>query len=254
MEKLILEICANSLTSALTAQLGGADRIELCENLNAGGTTPGFGTLSLARKFMYIPIHVLIRPRPGDFLYNDSEFATMKMDINACKELELNGVVLGILNEDGSIDKDRCRQLVELARPMSVTFHRAFDMCNDPIQALEDIIELGFDRLLTSGQSTQVPDGALLIHKLVAQAADRIKIMPGSGINAENLHLILRATLAKEVHMSAGEWYQSAMQFRHPHTRLANDPKDDYQFYATSLEKVKLIRDLLDTFVQNPDL
>jgi copper homeostasis protein len=121
-------------------------------------------------------------------------------------------------------------------------------MCRDPFEALEDLIELGVDRLLTAGQSTKVPEGAILLHQLVARADGRIKIMPGSGVNAENIELILRATLAQEVHMTAGEWYQSAMEFQHPHTRLSDDPKDDYRFYATSIDKVQEIRNILDSF------
>jgi copper homeostasis protein len=240
-----LEICANSLSSAMAAQAGGADRIELCENLSAGGTTPGFGTLTLARKMLTIPIHVLIRPRPGDFLYNEAEFASMKMDIHACKEMEINGVVIGMLNPDGTIDTRRCKELVELARPMSVTFHRAFDLCADPFQAMEEIIDLDFDRILTAGQESKVTAGALLLHQLVQKAGDRIIIMPGSGINTDNINLILEATMASEVHMTAGSWMPSHMEFRHPRTRLSEPPEDDFRKYETDVMKVRDMKDLL---------
>lgn len=248
MSEILLEICANSLNSALAAEAGGADRVELCENISSGGTTPAFGTLSLAKKLLSIPIHVLIRPRPGDFLYNEAEFACMKMDINACKEMEIDSVVIGILKSDGSIDSERCKELIEIARPMSVTFHRAFDLCIDPYAALEEIIALGCDRLLSSGQETKVTRGALLLHQLNKQAAGRIVIMPGSGVNEENIKLILDATLSNEIHMSAGQWMPGLMNFRHPRTHLSDSADDDYRVYQTSAEKVRAIKTILNNY------
>lgn len=249
-----LEICANSIASAMAAQAGGADRIELCENLNAGGTTPGFGTMTLARKLLNIPIHVLIRPRPGDFLYSEAEFACMKMDIHACKEMEINGVVIGILKKDGQIDVDRCLELAELARPMSLTFHRAFDLCADPYRALEEIIELGFDRILTAGQESNVTAGALFLHQLSRKAEGRISIMPGSGVNEDNVSLILEACGATEIHLTAGSWLTSAMEFHHPRTRLSNPAEDDFRVYETNPVRVRAIRTLLDTYSQKTGL
>jgi copper homeostasis protein len=246
MNKIALEICANSLTSAMAAQAGGADRIEICENLFAGGTTPSFATLSLARQFLQIPVHVLIRPRPGDFLYSETEFATMKLDIMACQELKLDGVVIGILTPNGQIDKKRCEELLNVARPMSVTFHRAFDLCCDPLAALEDLIGLGFDRLLTAGQEKQVPEGVRLIRQLVDQAAGRIKIMPGSGITEENVAGILKTTGVNEIHLTAGHWEKGSMQYIHPRCRLSDRPDEDFTVYTTSIERVKQFRILLD--------
>lgn len=251
---ILLEICANSIASAMAAQAGGADRIELCENLNAGGITPGFGTMTLVRKLLQIPVHVLIRPRPGDFLYTDAEFACMKMDIHACKEMEINGVVLGILKKDGHVDTERCAELLELARPMSVTFHRAFDLCADPFRALEEIIDMGFDRILTAGQESNVTAGALMLHQLGNKAGERISIMPGSGVNAENVHLILDASGAKEIHLTAGHYLPSSMEFRHPRTHLSNPPDDDFRVYESDALKVRTLRNLLDTYDQSREL
>src|ERR1700754_1151564 len=160
-----LEVCANSLTSALAAQDGGAVRVELCENLNEGGTTPSHGQILMARKLLNIKLYPLIRPREGDFLYNDLEFEIMKADIKHCIDAGCDGVVIGILNTDGSIDKQRCTELLHIAkkRGLGVTFHRAFDMCADLNQGLEDIIEMGFDLILTSGGKSTAIEGANII-------------------------------------------------------------------------------------------
>jgi copper homeostasis protein len=160
----MIEICANGLQSALNAQMGGAARVELCDNLYAGGTTPSAGTIRLARKYLSIALHVLIRPRGGDFLYNAHELEIMKDDIRFCKDAGVEGVVIGILNADGTIDTERTAELIELARPMYVTFHRAFDMCHDATEALEQLIQLNVDCLLTSGQKNKASDGATAFH------------------------------------------------------------------------------------------
>lgn len=211
---MLLEICANSLESAMNAQEGGADRIELCENLSEGGTTPSYGLLTLTRQHLRIPVHVLIRPRAGDFLYNDLEFEVMKSDITLCKELGFEGVVLGLLNADGSIDMERTRILTELASPLSVTFHRAFDCCSNPKQALEDIIACGCDRILTSGLKATAEEGAALLEKLVDQSKRRISIMPGSGIHSANIARLKSRISATEWHASAKAPAESAMQYQ----------------------------------------
>ena len=210
---MILEICANSVHSALAAQEAGAQRIELCENLGEGGTTPSFGTISVARKLLAIDIYVLIRPRAGDFLYSDEEFEVMKADIEACKKLNCNGVVIGLLTQDGQIDIERTRELVLLAQPMSVTFHRAFDRCKDPFKALEEIIEVGCERVLTSGLKGAAYDASSLLKKLVIQAQNRISIMPGAGINSGNIKAIKVATGAHEFHSSAKMERSSLMNY-----------------------------------------
>ena len=212
--KIIIEVCANSLESALIAQKEGADRIELCQSLNEGGLTPSAGTLKAAREALSIEIHVLIRPRAGDFCYSEIELAEMKADIKYAKELGIDGVVFGILNQDGNINKAACTEFINLAKPMTLTFHRAFDMSKDPIKALSDLIELGFDRLLTSGQQNKAFEGIHLINKLVDIADNRIVIMAGSGINAENIQQIKAETGVNNCHVSASSRIESIMKFQ----------------------------------------
>ncbi len=213
---MILEICSNSLQSAINARDGGADRIELCENLAGGGTTPSYGLLTQTRRHLQIPVHVLIRPRTGDFLYSDLEVEWMKEDIRLCKALGFEGVVLGLLNADGSIDMERTRILTELASPMSVTFHRAFDTCRDPEQGLEDVFACGCDRILTSGLKPTAEEGAELLDKLIVQAAQRIIIMPGSGIQSGNIARLKDQIRAVEWHASAKVPAESGMQYENP--------------------------------------
>lgn len=217
-----LEICAGSLTSALNAQKGGAHRVELCDNLNEGGTTPSPGMIIQAVKLLDIPVFVLVRPRPGDFLYSDEEFEAMKEDVLFCKGHEAKGVVLGILQADGSVDIERTGELVALARPMKVTFHRAFDRVTDPFMAMEDIISLGIERILTSGQATSALAGAELIEQLINKANNRIIIMPGSGITELNVSELITRTGAREVHASLRSPVESRMQYRN---EFVNDGK-----------------------------
>ena len=202
---MILEICANSVTSALAAQAGGAQRVELCTNLAQGGTTPSYGEIALARKLLHIRLFVLIRPRPGDFVYSDLEYSIMRADMERAISLGCDGIVLGILKPDGHIDKERCKPLVDMAKSarLAITFHRAFDVVADQLQALEDIIDLGCDRILTSGAQQTAMAGADTIAQLVKAAADRIIIMPGSGINEANIAELKWITGATEFHTSA---------------------------------------------------
>lgn len=213
---MVLEICASSIHSALAAQTGGAQRIELCENLGEGGTTPSFGTISLSKKLLQIDVYVLVRPRAGDFLYSEEEFEIMKADIENCKALGCEGVVIGLLKRDGEIDVKRTRELVELAAPMGVTFHRAFDRCKDPFKALEEVISTGCERILTSGLKNTALDAIGLLKGLIEQAADRIIIMPGAGINATNIKDLKEKTNAKEFHSSAKRVQASLMEFQNP--------------------------------------
>jgi copper homeostasis protein len=209
-----LEICIDNIESAIDVQYAGADRVELCSNLIEGGTTPGFGIIASARNNLNIGLNVLIRPRGGDFLYTDLEYDIMRRDIDICGELGVNGIVLGILSSGGVIDVERTAKLIEFARPMSATFHRAFDMCSDPVMGLEDVIASGADRLLTSGQKNKAKEGAELIGQLVVQAGDRIIIMPGGGINESNIDWIARSTRAKEFHLTGRKVIESEMIFR----------------------------------------
>lgn len=210
---MILEICANSVHSALAAQNAGAQRIELCENLGEGGTTPSYGTISITRKLLKIDIYVLIRPRAGDFLYSDEEFEVMKADIEICKKLNCDGVVIGLLTKDGEIDVVRTRELVMLAKPMGVTFHRAFDRCKDPFKALEEIIQVGCERILTSGLKESAFEASSLLKELVDQAKNRISIMPGAGVNSLNVKWLSEKTGAHEFHSSAKREKVSFMKY-----------------------------------------
>lgn len=209
--KIKLEICAQSITSALAAQEGGADRIELCTALEVGGLTPSPATMLAAKRLLSIPVCVLIRPRPGDFIYSDLEYDCIKRDVEWCKQNGMDGVVIGILNKDATIDIPRMRELAELARPMQVVCHRAFDQTPDPNVALEQLIELGFDRVLTSGQAQNAVVGRDILRGLVAQANGRITVMPGNGVNTDNLAELIAYTGAPDFHTSAKHTVKSPM-------------------------------------------
>lgn len=222
--KFKLEICVDSVESAIYAQNAGADRVELCSNLMEGGTTPGPGTISSARQNLTIALNVIIRPRGGDFLYSDIDYDIMRRDIDMCGENGVNGIVVGILQPDGSIDVERTAKLIEFARPMSATFHRAFDMCNDPFKGLEDVISAGAKRLLTSGHRNKAEEGTDLIRELILQADNRIIIMPGSGININNISFIARNTGAREFHLTGRKVIDSDMIFRKQDISLGGIP------------------------------
>ena len=207
----ILETIAFNIDSCIAAQAAGASRIELCDNAGEGGTTPSYGFIKAARAVLKIDLFPIIRPRGGDFLYSDAEFEIMKTDVQICKELGCDGVVIGMLQEDTTIDKVRCAELVKIAYPMGVTFHRAFDRVIDAKKALEDIIEIGCERILTSGLYPNVMDGLENIKQLIALADHRIIIMPGSGVRASNIKFIIDATGATEIHSSARKNIDSKM-------------------------------------------
>lgn len=240
--KFKLEICVDSVQSAIDAQKAGASRAELCDNLSEGGTTPGFGTIASARQNLDIALHVLIRPRTGDFLYTKLEFDIMRRDVEICGEHGADGIVIGLLRSDGTIDTERTSELAELARPMSVTFHRAFDMCIDPVRGLEDIIASGADRLLTSGLKNIAAEGLVLLKELVIQSGDRIIIMPGSGINESNIETIARETQAKEFHLSARKVIDSLMIYRKEGITMGNVPGyNEYMRKVADPDKIKTI-------------
>jgi len=199
----VLEVAANSVASALAAEAGGAARVELCSALDVGGLTPSHAAIATACERLRIPVHVLIRPRAGDFVFDDLECEVMQRDIEVCKALGCAGVVLGVLTAEADVDVPRSRSLRNTAGGMSVTFHRAFDVTRDPERALDAIIAIGCDRLLTSGQQVGALAGAPLIRKLIGQARGRITIMPGGGITAQNIAAIAQATGAREFHASA---------------------------------------------------
>ncbi len=201
MEQIKLEICCGDMQSVLAAKEGGADRIELCQALEVDGLTPSAEMMAEAIG-LGIPVQVLIRPRKGDFVYDEAEVETMLKEIRLAKRLGANGVVIGALKSDGSIDEETIRRLVSEATGLSITFHRAFDVCSQPAEALEQIVSLGCHRLLTSGQAPSAEQGIPLIKKLVEQSGGRLIIMPGAGVNQENARRILSETGAHEIHGS----------------------------------------------------
>ena len=231
-----LEVCANSTQSAIEGQKGGAIRVELCDNLAEGGTTPSLSQIEKSRQLTDIQLNILIRPREGDFLYSDLEFEIMKRDIHHCGHRGCDGVVFGILNNDGSIDKKRNKELLDIARKygMNATFHRAFDRCKDLFSSLEDIVELRFDHILTSGGEKTAPEGKDILKKLIEQADNRIVIMPGGGITEENIHELAKYTGLKEFHGSFRRPVQSRMEY----FSSIDDP-EEYQILQTDANKVK---------------
>jgi copper homeostasis protein len=238
--KLFLEVCADSAENALVAQSAGAQRIEFCASLPEGGTTPSYAQIKIARKYLNIKLYPLIRPRGGDFLYTDLEFEIIKSDIRFCGETGCDGVVVGILNPDGTVDMKRNRELVEIARQygMGVTFHRAFDRSNHLFRAMEDIIDLGCERILTSGGYHTAIEGAEIIRQLIEQAAERIIIMPGSGVTPDNAADLIDQTGLKELHGTFRSRKSSAMQYWN--TQLSH-PGDEYEQWATDPEKIRAI-------------
>ena len=199
----LLEIAANSVESALAAQAGGADRVELCANLGEGGTTPSFGTIAIARERLRIPLHVLVRARSGDFVYSDAELEAMRRDIEACVRLDCDGIVIGALDAGGGIDMAACQALIEVASGLDITFHRAFDLVADRARALDAAVALGCARILTSGGADSAASGAAVIAADRAYANGRILLMAGAGITPANVAAVAAATGAVEVHASA---------------------------------------------------
>ena len=241
-----LEICVDSIESALNAQSAGADRVELCDNLIEGGTTPSYGTIISARGNLNILLNVIIRPRGGDFLYSDTEYDIMRRDIELCGESGVDGIVTGILTSDGKIDIDRTARLIELARPMSVTFHRAFDMCSDPVEGLEAIIQSGADRVLTSGQKKSADEGSELIYTLVKQSKGRIIIMPGSGVDEINIAGLAKKTGACEFHLTGRKSVDSEMKFRQQGISMSGiSGIDEFSRKIADTEKIKRIIEIL---------
>src|ERR1700761_314224 len=228
-----LEICLESVDSVIAADRGGAQRVELCANLLEGGTTPSAGTIRAARENAKIAINVMIRPRGGDFLYTDAEFASMQHDIRIAKELGADGIVLGLLSGGGTVDVERTRQLVELAAPLPVTFHRAIDVSRNLLEALEAVISTGAARVLTSGGEPSVVDGAAMVAKMVQAAKDCIIVMPGCGIRPDNVLSILETTGAREVHIALEKEIPSGMQFRKTEIPMGGVDGREYVRFVT---------------------
>jgi copper homeostasis protein len=215
-KKYLVEIATSDFITTAAAVEGGCQRIELCANLAEGGVTPSQGTIRQCREKFQVSLYPIIRPRGGDFLYTNDEFRIMLRDVQFCKQLGCDGIVIGLLNEDGSIDIKRTTVLVEAAYPLGVTFHRAFDRCRDPFEALEQLINIGCERILTSGQKPSAPDAIELIASLNKTADDRIIIMPGSGVRKENVKELADKTGCVEFHSSLRGKTKSKMEFIHP--------------------------------------
>lgn len=237
----ILEICAGSVASAIAARDGGAQRIELCAALEVGGVTPSAGLIAEARKVEGLVLNVIIRPRGGDFLYDSHEIACMEEDIRTCRRIGVDGVVIGALTAEGDIDTATCKRLINAADGMSITFHRAFDMCRNPQKALEELIALGCHRVLTSGQAPTAEAGTALLGELVEQADGRIIIMPGCGVNSNNAARILQATGANEIHASARKSVGSGMIYRNSSVSMGNSDSDEYARKETDVNEVRAI-------------
>lgn len=237
-----LEIIAFNIESCNISLASGASRIELCDNPGDGGTTPSYGFIKAARAALQIELYCMIRPRGGDFFYSDAEFEIMKADVLTAKQLGCDGVVIGLLNKDGTVDTARSKKLVELAYPMGVTFQRAFDRVKDPFAALEDIIATGCERILTSGLVPSCFDGAPLIAKLVQQADNRIVIMPGSGLRSSNVIDIAKITGATQFHTSARIFTDTQMEF------VVKAMEEDLKSVMVDGEEVKKIAELLKAY------
>lgn len=237
----VLEIASNSVASALAAQAGGADRVELFDNLGEGGTTPSYASIAVSRERLRIPLFVLIRPRPGDFHYDALETELMLRDIANCRQLGCDGVVIGALDVDGAVDMPLCRELVAAAGPLGITFHRAFDAARDLTDALEQVVELGCQRVLSSGGQASAGQGSAMLARLVAQAGERLSVMAGAGITPDNIAAIASVTGCREVHASAKASRVSGMRFRNADLRgLDND------WVQTDAGTVAALRSALD--------
>lgn len=240
--KYIIEIATSDFLTTRSAAEGGADRIELCANLAEGGTTPSYGHIKQCRESFNVLIYAIIRPRGGDFLYNTEEFEIMLQDVKLCKQLGCDGVVIGLLNKDGSIDIKRTSALIEAAYPLGVTFHRAFDRCRDPFEAIEQLIEIGCERILTSGQKPVATEAIALIAQLNKAADERIIIMPGSGVRKENIKMLAEQTGCVEFHSSLRAKIKSTMQFIHPEFA---ESEESYMNNSIDVDAVKAFRNAL---------
>jgi copper homeostasis protein len=241
-DRVLVEACVDTVESAIAAQEGGADRIELCDNLLEGGTTPSAGTIAACRSRLAIPIFVLIRPRGGDFLFSDIEQEVMLRDVATTRELGADGVVIGALRPDGSVDTERVRALIKAAGSLSVTFHRAFDMARDPTSLLESLVAMGVTRVLTSGQAPTALEGARTIAALQRQSAGRIVILAGGGINEDNVEQVLAETRVSEVHVRGTARQESRMEFRNPRVSMGKAyVPDDYAHVVTDADRIRRI-------------
>lgn len=240
MKNITIEVCIDSVTSAINAEQGGADRVELCDNLFEGGTTPSAGMIAVVREQINIGLQVMLRPRGGDFLYSELEYEIMQRDLQVAGEAGADGVVFGFLNPDGTIDVQRTKEMVALARPMNVTFHRAFDMTSDPMQALQDLISCGVDRILTSGLERSAIEGIDLIAELVEEAGDNIIILAGGGVRPHNIKKLVSRTKVSECHVSGRKSVASGMAYKN--NRVGMGGALQLPEYAVSVVDPEIIR------------
>jgi copper homeostasis protein len=239
---MIFEICVDSIAGVRAAKTADAARVELCADLLEGGLTPSRGMIRQARMITGIGLNVMIRPRGGDFLFDDDEFAIMKSDLESAKAEGADGAVIGLLTAAGEVDIARTRELIALARPLSVTFHRAFDMTPEPLRTLDTLIELGVDRVLTSGQEASVLEGLPLIVELIERAGNRIIVMPGGGITERNVNRVVAAAKPHEIHFAALEPIASNMRFRRPHVFMGGELRPpEYDRLDTSAASVRSV-------------
>jgi copper homeostasis protein len=243
-----IEVCVESVDGALAAQTAGAHRVELCTSLLEGGLTPSYGLIAATRSALQIGLHVMIRPRGGDFLYSEAEYAVMQQDLVMAKELGADGVVFGMLQRNGTLDSARLQPLIALARPMTVTFHRAFDVAADPFAALAELMRLQADILLTSGQQPTASEGSALLRELAQVAGSRIRIMAGGGINEENILGIRKITAVREFHVSARSQVDSRMLFKNQRIAMSTSAHtSEYTRLATDAGRIRAIQRLLDS-------
>lgn len=240
-----IEICANSVQSAINAENGGADRVELCDNLWEGGTTPSMASIMLAKKHLQIPVFVLIRPRGGDFVYSELEFEIIKEDICLARDAGVDGIVSGVLSPDGKVDETRTAELVQLSHPLSFTFHRAFDQTPDPIESLKILIDNGVSRILTSGQERTAERGIDLIKKLIEVAKEEIIILPGGGINQGNIKA-LYSVGCREFHFSAKSTVTGLSRYSPKVPMNGSTVIPEQEIVVSDPEKIRQIKKLLD--------
>jgi copper homeostasis protein len=250
MTNRILEICCYTAESAVLAEKAGAHRIELCDNYSEGGTTPSFATIKYVVQRLNIPVNVIVRPRGGDFLYSESEFEIIKEDVRQIKALGANGIVIGFLLPDGEIDVERTAEIISMAGNMEVTFHRAFDMCSDPFKALEQLIDIGVTRILTSGLKKRALEGVELIAKFIEKAEDRIIIMPGSGVNEKNISELIQLTNAMEYHSSAKTFVQGNMQYQKESVSMSGSANsEEFRHISVDQEQIRAMLNILNEVV-----
>ncbi|MDF2596437.1 MAG: copper homeostasis protein CutC [Clostridia bacterium] len=246
MNECVLEVCVDSVESALAAQKGGATRLELCSNLIIGGTTPPVSLIDLVKKTVTLPIHILIRPRFGDFCYTPFEFECIKKEVILAKEHGAKGVVIGILKPDGCLDIERLKELISLAKPLHITLHRAFDVCLDPYEALEQAKALGIDTILTSGQEQTCTQGMECIKKLVLQAENQIEILVGSGLNSSNMREVMTKTHATAYHLSGKKEKESPMLYRPKTVSMGLPILSEYTLWETDWVEIKKVKEILN--------